>query len=70
MKRSFSKAPGGRHRRLLHSELWNRDFPKLQVLSIKELLEEGKRPNLPPFVASPYQKAERVREQAEKPRML
>ena len=53
-----------------HSELWNRDHPKIQILTIKDLLEEGKRPDLPPFVASPYQKAERVRERAEAPRLL
>lgn len=43
-----------------HSELWNRDYPKLQVLSIREMLEEGKKPNLPPFVLPTYQQAQRI----------
>ena len=42
-----------------HSELWNRDYPRLQLLTIRELLE-GKRPQLPPFVLPTYQRAERV----------
>lgn len=47
---------------LYHSELWNRDYPRLQVLSIRDLLEEGRKPSLPPFVLPTYQQAERVRE--------
>ena len=35
---------------LFHSDLWNRDYPRLQVLTIRELLEEGHRAQLPPFV--------------------
>ena len=35
---------------LFHSEVWNRDYPKLQILSIRELLEEGKKPQMSPFV--------------------
>jgi site-specific DNA-methyltransferase (adenine-specific) len=45
---------------LFHSELWRRDYPRLQILSIRELLEEGKKPTLPPFVLSTYQEAERI----------
>jgi hypothetical protein len=42
-----------------HSELWNRDYPRLQLLTIRELLD-GKRPQIPPFVLPTYQRAERV----------
>lgn len=42
-----------------HSELWNRDYPRLQLLTIRELLD-GQRPQLPPFVLPTYQRAERV----------
>ncbi len=45
---------------LFHSELWKRDYPRIQILSIRELLEEGKKPHLPPFVMSSYQEAERI----------
>jgi site-specific DNA-methyltransferase (adenine-specific) len=44
-----------------HSDLWNRDYPRLQVLSIRDLLEESKKPSLPPFVLPTYQKAEKVK---------
>jgi site-specific DNA-methyltransferase (adenine-specific) len=43
-----------------HSDVWNRDYQRIQILSIRELLEEGKRPDLPAFKHQPYQKAERV----------
>ena len=36
-----------------------RDFPRLQILTIRELLD-GKKPQLPPMVYSTYQLAERV----------
>jgi site-specific DNA-methyltransferase (adenine-specific) len=42
--------------------VWDRDYPKIQILSIRELLEQGRVPTLPPLVGSTYQKAERVRE--------
>jgi len=42
-----------------HSEVWNRDYQRIQILSIRELLEEHKRPDLPAFVHQPYQQAER-----------
>ena len=43
-----------------HSDLWNRDYPRLQLLSIRELLEDGVNPNLPPFVLPTYQQAQRA----------
>ena len=36
-----------------------RDFPRLQILTIRELLD-GKKPQLPPMVYSTYRQAERV----------
>ena len=44
-----------------HSELTGRDYPKLQILSIRELLEEHKKPDLPLFVMAPFQKATKVK---------
>jgi Adenine specific DNA methylase Mod len=46
---------------IFHSDLWNRDYPRIQLLSIRELLEEHRKPELPPFVLSTYQQAERIR---------
>jgi site-specific DNA-methyltransferase (adenine-specific) len=46
---------------IYRSDLWNREYPRVQVLSISELLEKGKKPELPPFVLPTYQQAERVK---------
>ena len=43
-----------------HSETWRRDYPRLQILTIRELLKQGRRPNLPPFVMPTYPLASRV----------
>ncbi len=42
--------------------VWERDYPKIQIVSIRELLEEGRKPALPPLVLPTFQQAERVRE--------
>ena len=44
-----------------HSDLWNRDYPRIQILSIRELLEERKKADLPPFVVSTYKQASRMK---------
>ena len=44
-----------------HSELTDRDYPRLQILSIQELLEEHKKPDLPLFVMPAFQKATKVK---------
>src|SRR5664280_1256607 len=44
-----------------HSELSGKDYPRLQILTIRELLEEHRKPDLPLLVLPTYQKAERVR---------
>jgi DNA modification methylase len=45
---------------LWHSNVWNRDYPRIQIHSINDLLEKGRKPDLPAFVHAPYQKAERI----------
>ena len=45
---------------LYHSDLWNRDYPKIQILSIRELLD-GRHPELPPSRQATFQKAQRHR---------
>ncbi len=42
-------------------QVWDRDYPKLQILSIRELLEEHRKPALPPLVLPTFQPAERVK---------
>ena len=46
---------------IYHSELSGKDFERVQILTIRELLE-GKRPRLPVLVLSSYEKAERVKD--------
>ena len=42
--------------------IWERDYPKIQIVSIWELLEEGRKRALPPLVMPTFQQAERVKE--------
>jgi hypothetical protein len=46
-----------------HSDLWNRDYSKLQILTIRELLQ-GAKPDLPPFVLPSFQQAQKVKQQS------
>jgi DNA modification methylase len=46
-----------------HSELANRDYPKVQVLTIRELLD-GRRPQLPLLVLPTFQQAEKVEQES------
>ena len=41
-----------------HSDGWNKDYPKLQILTIEELLD-GKQPNMPPSSIT-FKPAEKV----------
>ena len=50
---------------LYHSELSGKDYPKIQIISIRELLEEGKKPGLPLLVMPAYQQAQPVKKAAE-----
>lgn len=49
-----------------HSELWNRDYARLQILTVRELVEERKRPDLPPFVVPTFQQAPEIKEDEHK----
>lgn len=42
--------------------VWGKDYPKIQILAIRQLLEEHRRPDLPPLLSSPYQRAARAEE--------
>ena len=44
-----------------HSHLWNRDYPKIQILTVRDLVEAKRKPELPPFVLPTYQKAQRIK---------
>jgi site-specific DNA-methyltransferase (adenine-specific) len=46
------------------SELSGRDYQRIQILTIRELLEEHRRPDLPLLVLPAYQQAERVARKA------
>jgi hypothetical protein len=39
-----------------------RDYPVIQIITIKELLEECRKPLLPPLLLPTFQQAERARE--------
>ncbi len=47
-----------------HSELSGRDYQRIQILSIRNLLEDERKPELPLLVLPAYQQAERVRAKA------
>jgi site-specific DNA-methyltransferase (adenine-specific) len=46
------------------SALSGRDYPRIQILTIRELLEEHRRPDLPVLVLPAYQQAQRVEKKA------
>ncbi len=48
-----------------HSDLSGRDYPAVQIITIRELLEEGRKPNLPLLILSPYQQAQPIKKAAE-----
>jgi site-specific DNA-methyltransferase (adenine-specific) len=39
---------------LYHSDVSNRDYPRLQILTIRDLIEKGRKPNLPPLVSAAF----------------
>jgi hypothetical protein len=43
-----------------HSEVSGKDYPKVQILTIRELLEEHRKPDLPLLVLPAFQQAEKV----------
>lgn len=48
-----------------HSELWNRDYAHIQIITI-----EGKQPDLPAFRLPTYQQAPRAKPTAEMERLV
>lgn len=46
-----------------YSELSKRSYPKIQIMTIKELLD-GRKPEIPLLVLQPYQQAERVEQES------
>ena len=53
-----------------HSEVSGRDYPRVQIITIRELLDEGRKPNLPLLILPAYQKAEQVKKVAEQAEMF
>ena len=47
-----------------HSDTWNRDYQRIQIITIRELLEDGKQPDLPAFRLPAYQSAPRAKVEA------
>jgi site-specific DNA-methyltransferase (adenine-specific) len=47
-----------------HSELSGRDYPRIQILTIRELLDENRQPDLPVLVLPAFQQAQRVERKA------
>ena len=43
-----------------HSDVSDKDYPRIQIFSVADLLERGRRPLLPPLVSAPFQRAQRV----------
>lgn len=48
-----------------HSDASGRDYPAVQILTVRELLDEGSKPNLPLLVLPAYQRAQPVKKAAE-----
>ena len=53
-----------------HSELWDEDYPRMQICTIEELLA-GKQPKLPRWAAGGFPKAQKIaRKEGEQAEML
>jgi site-specific DNA-methyltransferase (adenine-specific) len=50
----------GLHRRRLHLPISGKDYPRIQILTIRQLLEEHAKPMLPLPLMPTYQQAERI----------
>lgn len=48
-----------------HSELSGRDYPAVQIMTIRELLDEDRKPNLPLLILPSYQQAQSIKKAAE-----
>jgi site-specific DNA-methyltransferase (adenine-specific) len=47
-----------------HSELYDKSYAKIQIITAKEILEDEKKPDLPPLISEQYRKAERMQKKA------
>lgn len=47
-----------------HSELYDKSYAKIQIITAREILEEEKMPDLPPLIAEQYRKADRLQKRA------
>jgi DNA modification methylase len=43
-----------------HSELYDKSYAKIQIITAQEILEDEKKPDLPPLISEQYRKAERM----------
>lgn len=43
-----------------HSDLFDRDFPRIQIITAREIIDQHKKPNLPPLVAEQYRRAQKI----------
>jgi Restriction endonuclease len=48
-----------------HSDVSGKDYPSVQILTIRELLEEGRKPQMPLLVMPAYQQAQPIKKAAE-----
>jgi DNA modification methylase len=46
-----------------HSDLYNKDYSKIQIITAKDIIEDAKQPHLPPLLAPQYRKAAQIKEQ-------
>jgi hypothetical protein len=53
-----------------HSDWDDKNYPRLQILSLADLLERSNQPDLPPAVRDPYMKAQRIVEAPGQERMF
>ena len=53
-----------------HSDISGKDYPKVQIISIRELLEDGKKPTLPLLVMPAYQQAQPIKKLADQSEMF
>jgi site-specific DNA-methyltransferase (adenine-specific) len=43
-----------------HSDLYDKSYPKIQIITAREIIEENKMPDLPPLLAPQYRQAQRI----------
>lgn len=43
-----------------HSDLYDKSYPKIQIITAREIIEDNKMPDLPPLLAPQYRQAQRI----------